>query len=118
MRQKTEDDEKRKYLIEGGLDPRAVTLMNTQSLDMGVRAMSDDLIAAKGKESELADANILGKFFQDIDKADSFNAMKKTEYFYNVAHLNMIGERIYNKLLIDTIDKRGIFTTGHALQTE
>ena len=59
-----------------------------------------------------------GGSFQDIDKADSFNAMKKTEYFYNVAHLNMIGERIYNKLLIDTIDKRGIFTTGHALQTE
>ena len=47
MRQKTEDDEKRKYLISGGLDPKAVALMDTQSLDMGVRAMSDDLIKAE-----------------------------------------------------------------------
>ena len=69
MRQKTEDDEKRKYLISGGLDPKAVALMDTQSLDMGVRAMSDDLIKAEEKKSELADAELLGKFFQDIDKA-------------------------------------------------
>ena len=69
MRQKGEDDEKRKYLISGGLDPKAVALMDTQSLDMGVRAMSDDLIRAKEKKSELADAELLGQFFQDIDKA-------------------------------------------------
>ena len=69
MRQKTEDDEKRKYLISGGLDPKAVALMDTQSLDMGVRAMSDDLISAKEKKSELADAELLGKFFQDLGKA-------------------------------------------------
>ena len=46
-----------------------------------------------------------GGSFQDIEKADSFNAMNKTEYFYNAAHLNLIGGRVYNKLLIDTIDK-------------
>ena len=69
MREKGEDDAKRKYLIEGGLDPRAVSLMDTQSLDMGVRAMSDDLIAAEGKRSEVADAEIIGKFFQDLEKA-------------------------------------------------
>ena len=69
MRQKTEDDEKRKYLISGGLDPKAVALMDTQSLEMGVRAMSDDLIKAKEKELELADAELLGKFFQAVDKA-------------------------------------------------
>jgi len=69
MRQKTEDDEKRKYLISGGLDPKAVSLMDTQSLDMGVRAMSDDLIRAKEKESDIADAETLGKFFQAVDKA-------------------------------------------------
>ena len=69
MRQKGEDDEKRKYLIEGGLDPKAVALMDTQSLDMGVRAMSDDLIRAEEKKSELADAELLGKFFQDLGQA-------------------------------------------------
>lgn len=52
MRQKGEDDEKRKYLIEGGLDPKAVALMDTQSLDMGVRAMSDDLIEAEKAKGE------------------------------------------------------------------
>ena len=74
MRQMGEDDEKRKYLIAGGLDPRAVALMDTQSLDMGVRAMSDDLIAAEGKRSEVADAEIIGKFFQDLEKAKTVSS--------------------------------------------
>ena len=64
MRQKGEDDEKRKYLIEGGLDPKAVALMDTQSLDMGVRAMSDDLIEAEKAKGETEFSEELAEFIK------------------------------------------------------
>ena len=65
MRQRGEDDEKRKYLIEGGLDPRAVALMNTQSLDLGVRAMADNLMEAKKEEAAAAKLREGGTYLQD-----------------------------------------------------
>ena len=74
MRQKGEDDEKRKYLIEGGLDPKAVALMDTQSLDMGVRAMSDDLIRGKEKELEVSNANLIGELFKNMGRITSESA--------------------------------------------
>ena len=64
MRQKTEDDEKRKYLISGGLDPKAVALMDTQSLEMGVRAMSDDLIEAEKAKGETEFSEELADFIK------------------------------------------------------
>jgi hypothetical protein len=74
MRQKTEDDEKRKYLISGGLDPKAVALMDTQSLEMGVRAMSDDLIRAKEKELEVSNANLIGELFKNMGRITTESA--------------------------------------------
>ena len=66
MIQSGEDNKKRKYLIEGGLDPRAVALMDTQSLDLGVRAMADDLMEAKKEEAAAAKVREGGTFLQDL----------------------------------------------------
>ena len=64
MKEMGEDDEKRKYLVEGGLDPKAVALMDTNSLNMGVRAMSDDLIKAEEKKGEVEYSKELAEFIK------------------------------------------------------